>query len=143
MDVRIDGWGDGCFDYHCFHQTLSHCLIFNWKHDNMDVQDKHITHIRLLQVFIVLLLLLVFYYIILAVHMLLIGIHELLSADVGCQCSCGLKVVQTSVLQSNPTPILEGAATAFENLQFYFYSDMAQCVRKVYCIELLQKLQVK
>jgi len=81
-----------------------------------------------------LLLLLLFYYTILAVHMLLIGTHELLSADVGCQRSCGLQVVQSSVLDSNPTPILEDAATAFENLQFYFYSDMAHCVGEVYCI---------
>ena len=81
-----------------------------------------------------LLLLLVLYYTSLAVHMLLIGIYELLSADAGCRCSCGLKVVQSSVLDCNPTPILEEAETAFENLQFYFYSDMAHCVREVYCI---------
>lgn len=92
--------------------------------------------------FIELLLLLVFYYTILEVHMLLIGIHELLSADVGCQCSYGLKVVLSHVLDSNPMPILEDAATAFENLQFYFYSDMVHCVREVYCIQLLQKLQL-
>lgn len=49
----------------------------------MDVQDIHITDIWLLQAFM---LLLVFYYTILAVHMLLIGIQELLPADVGCQC---------------------------------------------------------
>lgn len=80
------------------------------------------------------LLLLVFYYTSLAVHTLLIGIHELLSADVDCQHSCGLKMVQSFVLDSNPMPILEIAATAFQNLQFYFYSDMAHCVREVYCI---------
>jgi len=74
------------------------------------------------------LLLLVFYYTSLAVQTLLKGIHELLSADVGCQCSCGLKMVQSFVLDSNPMPILEDVATAFENLQFYFYSDMVHCV---------------
>lgn len=81
-------------------------------------------------------LLLLFYYTstILAVHILIIGIHELLSADVGCQCSCGLKVVQSFVLDCNSMPILEDVATAFENLQFYCYSDIAHCVREIYCI---------
>jgi hypothetical protein len=64
------------------------------------------------------LLLLVFYYISFA----------------GYQRSYELKMVQSFVLDSNPMPILEDAATAFQNLQCYFYSDIAHCVREVYCI---------
>lgn len=69
-----------------------------------------------------LLSLLGFYCTTVAVHKLLITIHELLSADVGCKYSCGLKVVQSFVglPDSNSMHILEDAVTAFENLQFYF-----------------------
>jgi hypothetical protein len=68
---------------------------------------------------LLLLLLLVFYDTISTIHTLPIGVHDFLSADVGCWFLCVLKVAQSSVLDNNPMPILNNKGTVFGKKQFY------------------------